>query len=400
MRGGAALIGSALLASIGSGLFMPLSIVYFSVLTSVPLVKLGVLLGTANIVTIPIPLWAGVLADRYGARLLVIGALLLQALSFLAYVWVDEPVGIFLAAAVGAIGVRFYWSSIFTLIADFADHIASSRKDVWYARANISRTVGIGVGGLVTGLVIADGRRATYHAIAYAAFACFAVAAIALAAVLRLPGRHEQDMPDSIGYRALAGDRTFIALTSVNMIYALTTLMLGLALPTFIRVALRGPAWMTSAVLVGNAVLIAFLGSTITRHLARYRRTRVMCAAAGLWAGWGLALAVITKGHGTWAVSALIASTLLFTIAEVMHAPASMALAAAISPSQARGRYLAVFQYSFVAAEIIAPVFFTTLFGNDYAAPFLVLAAADIVAIVFTLRLERRLSPRAVVAPA
>ncbi|MFI7611307.1 hypothetical protein ACIBP6_08825 [Nonomuraea terrae] len=171
----------------------------------------------------------------------------------------------------------------------------------------------------------------------------------------------------------------------LNIVYALSTLMLGLALPTFIKAALDGPAWLTSAVLVGNAVLIALLGSTITRRLARYRRTRVLCAAAGLRACWGLALAAITQGRGTWAMTALIAAMLLCTIAEVMHAPASMALAAATSPLQARGRYLAVFQYSFVAAEIIAPVFFAPLFGVSHAAPFLILGAANIAALGGTL---------------
>ncbi|MGW0810753.1 MFS transporter [Nonomuraea sp. NPDC002799] len=398
-RGGAALVASLLLASIGSGLFLPLSIVYFTALTDVPLAVLGTLLGAANAVTIPIPLWAGALADRFGARPLVIGAQLLQAASFLAYVWVNEPIGIFLASSAGAVGVRFYWSSIFTLIADHADHTATTRKDLWYARANIARTVGIGVGGLIAGLLIADGRQSTYHAIAYASCACFALAALALAALLHLPRRAEHRAPASAGYGTLIADRAFLGLTALNVVYALSTLMLGLALPTFVKAALAGPPWLTSAVLVGNAVLIALAGSTITRRLAPYRRTRVLCAAAGLWSCWGLALAAITQGRGTWAMAALIASTLLFTLAEVMHAPASMALAAVISPSQARGRYLAAFQYSFVAAEIIAPVFFTTLFGVSHAAPFLILGAANLAALGCTLWLERHLPSAAAHEP-
>ncbi|MFB4279152.1 MFS transporter [Nonomuraea sp. MTCD27] len=409
----AALVCSLLLTSVGSGLFLPLSIVYFTVLTDVPLAMLGVLLGAANAVAIPIPLWAGVLADRYGARRLVIGAQLLQALSFLAYARVDEPVGIFLASAAGAVGVRFYWSSIFTLIADHADHHASARKDLWYARANIARTVGIGAGGLITGLLVADGQPGAYHAVAYACFACFALAALALAAVPRPwrpsrpsrlprpshppgpPRRLERPVPGLVGYRALVKDRAFMGLTALNSLFALSTLMLGLALPTFVTAAMSGPGRLTSAVLVGNAILIALLGSTITRRLAPYRRTRVLCAAAGLWSGWGLALAAVTQGHGAWPVAALVVSTLLFTVAEVMHAPASMALAAELSPAQARGRYLAVFQYSFVVAEIIAPVFFTTLFGVGHAVPFLVLGVVNVAAIVCTLRLERRLPARA-----
>ncbi|GAA4915849.1 MFS family permease [Nonomuraea thailandensis] len=394
-RGSAALIASVVLASIGSGLFMPLSIVYFTALSSVPLPLLGTLLGAANLITVPIPLWAGLLADRFGARPLVIVAQLLQALSFLAYVRVHEPVGIFLASSVGAVGVRLYWSSIFTLIADHADHHRSAGKDLWYARANIARTVGIGAGGFITGLVITDGRPAAYHAIAYASFACFLLAALALAALLRLPHRPDPDAPPVAGYRAMARDRAFMGLTALNVIYALSTLMLGLALPTFIRTALSGPAWLTSVVLVGNAVLITASGSVLTRRLSGLRRTRVLCVAAALWSGWGLSLAAIAQGRGAWAAAVLVIATLLFTIAEIMHAPASMALAAAISPDRARGRYLAMFQYSFIAAEIIAPIFFTTLFDRGHAVPFLALAVANGVAIVCGIRLERHLPPHA-----
>ena len=79
IRGGAALVGSLLLTSLGSGLFLPLSLVYFTRLTDIPLALLGTLLGAANAITIPVPLCAGALADRFGARPVVIGAQALQA---------------------------------------------------------------------------------------------------------------------------------------------------------------------------------------------------------------------------------------------------------------------------------------------------------------------------------
>ncbi len=398
-RGGAVLIGSILLGSVGGGLFLPLSIVYFTALTDVPLALLGTLLSASAAVTIPIPLWAGALADRIGPRPLVIGSQLLTAVAYLAYGSVTEPLGIFLASAVGAVGGRFFWSSIFTLIADYADHATVSRKEVWFAWANIVRTVGLGVGGLLTGLVIADGRDAAYRAVAHASCACYAVATAALTAFLRVPRRHRAPGGPALGYRTLFGDHAFLGFTALNSCYALSTVMLGLALPTFVRTALHGPAWLTSTILVGNAVLIALLGSPLTRQLAPWRRTRVLCVAAGLWTAWCLVCAAVAGGHGHGALVALAGATFLFTLAEVMHAPASMAIAAATAPMQARGRYLAVFQYSFVAAEIGAPVFFTSLFEIAYALPFLVLAGINLVGLAGTVWLERRLPAQAMREP-
>ncbi|WP_246158430.1 MFS transporter [Catellatospora sichuanensis] len=394
-RSGTALVGSLLLTSIGGGLFLPLSIVYFTALTTVPLAELGILIGAANAITIPVPLFAGALADRVGARTLVIGALLLQAASFLAFVHVRQPAGIFIAAAVGATGVRFFWSTLFTFIADHADHTAVL-KDVWYARANITRTVGIGTGGLITGAVLADGQDATYRAIAYAACICLTLAAASLAAYPRMPRPTAHGTGPAVGYRAVLADRPFLMLTAVNTVFAMSTLMLGLTLPTFIRTALHAPAWLASVVLVGNAIIIGVLGGPLTRRLARHRRTRLICLAAGLWTTWSLAFAGISGEHSVWSVPVLVAATVLFTTAEIIHAPASMAIAAACAPPATRGRYLALFQYSFVGAEIAAPVLFAGLFGLGHAMPFLALAVLNIIAFACTLRLEPHLPPRAV----
>ena len=67
-RGGFVLVAALTVDSIGNGLFAPLSLVYFVRLTDVPLPLVGVLLTVANLVALPLPVWAGALADRFGPR--------------------------------------------------------------------------------------------------------------------------------------------------------------------------------------------------------------------------------------------------------------------------------------------------------------------------------------------
>lgn len=390
------LIGAVAVASVGNGLFLPLALVYFLALTDVPLATLGVLLGAASAVSLPIPALTGMLVDRFSARRIVILSQLILASSYVALVWVDEPIGIFVASMLGSVGSRLYWSSIFTLISDYVDGIvAATRTDGWFAWANIARTVGIGVGGLITGLVIADGSDAAFRSVAMAAAACFAAAGVAIAVAVRVTSSRNKQGEERFGYRTLLRDGNFVALTALNVIFALSTLMLAIALPTFARDALGGPAWVTSTLLVGNAVLVLVLGGVIVRVVAPLRRTRVLVAAGCAWTLWCIGFAVIAPEEGmlsgpiVWVV--LVAATLLFTVAELMHAPSSMAIAAAIAPPSARGRYLATFQYSWVIAEIMAPVLFATLFAADHALPFVVLAAVNLVGVAVTLLLERRL---------
>ena len=147
-RGGTVLVGALVIDSLGNGLFLPLSLVFFLKLTAVPLAELGVLASVATLVTLPVPIWAGSLADKFGALPLVVAAQLMQAVGYLAYAWVRTPWSIFAASALVAVGVRFFWSSIFTAIADYADASPGRRsKDSWYALANAARTAGLAAGG-------------------------------------------------------------------------------------------------------------------------------------------------------------------------------------------------------------------------------------------------------------
>ncbi|MGH3207040.1 MAG: MFS transporter, partial [Trebonia sp.] len=107
-RGGSVLIGALIVDSLGNGLFLPLSLVFFLKLTTVSLAVLGLLASAATVVTLPVPVWTGTLADRFDALPLVVAAQLLQAVGYLSFTWVRTPAGIFFASALVAIGVRVF----------------------------------------------------------------------------------------------------------------------------------------------------------------------------------------------------------------------------------------------------------------------------------------------------
>ena len=387
------LVAALTVDSVGNGLFAPLSLVYFVRLTDVPLALVGVLLTVANLVALPLPIWAGTLADRFGPRYLVVAAEAAMALGFLAFAVVTGPVGILLAATLLAAGVRLFWCTIFTLVADYADgRPGGAGVDTWYAISNAARTAGLALGGLVTGIVVADGSAAGYRAVAYGAAVALALAAVLVAVGVRAPHR-AATAADPVGYRELLRDRPYLGLVALNTVYAMTSMMLALALPTVVLTG-AGPPWLTALLLAANAVLIAVLSAPLVRSLAGVRRTRSIAGAAGLWVLWCGMLAVVGVTGGTTATVVLVVATLLFTVAEAVHAPISTAAAASAAPAAARGRYLATFQYSFAAASVIAPAFFAGLYGISHALPFLVLGLVNALSVPALLRLEEPLTAR------
>ncbi|MFC1402071.1 MULTISPECIES: MFS transporter [Streptacidiphilus] len=391
-RGGAVLMAALVVDSIGNGLFLPLQLVFFSQLTDVRLGLLGVLMSAANTLTLPIPVWTGVLVDRFGAFPLVVAAQLMQGAGYLGYDRVHGPVGILLATTLVAVGVRVFWSSVFTAVADFADGSPSTRtKDTWFAWANTTRTAGLSAGGLVAAAAIADGSDGAYRAVAHGSAAAYLTAAVAIAVFVRAPGRVRGTGDPQAGYRTLLRDRVFLAFTGVNTVFATTSMMLALGLPVFVLDGLHGPRFLAPAILVGNTVLLAALAAPVIKRLAPYRRSRVVIAAAVLWAVWCLLFAALSPTLRIWLVPLLAGAALLFTAAELLHAPVSMALATGLAPAAARGRYLAVFQYSFTFAGMVAPAFFTTLFEAGRALPWLVLGAVNLLAALAMRLLEPRI---------
>lgn len=384
------LIAALVVDSIGNGLFLPLSLIFFTQLTDVRLGLLGALISLANALTLPIPIWAGLLVDRFGALPVVVTAQLMQGAGYLGFNWVEGPVGIFLASGLVAVGVRFFWSSVFTAVADFAEGSSwAATTDTWFAWTMMTRTAGLAVGGLVTGLAIADGRTGTYHVVAYAAAGCFVLAAVTIAVFVRTPGRRHETEGLPIGYRDLLRDKPFLTYIGINTVFAMSSMMLALALPTFLLDGLHAPRWLSSLILVANTVVLSLLAAPVVRRLAPHRRTRAIIAAAGCWAIWSFLFAALRPTSLAVLLPVVIVATAFFTLAELFHAPVSMALASALSPAAARGRYLAAFQYTFTIAGLISPVFFTTLFELNRAAPWIGLGLVNLAALAATHRLER-----------
>src|ERR671917_171802 len=76
--------------ALGTGLFLPFSLLFFTATTPVELTDVGIALSIAAVVRIPATALAGILTDRVGARAAIIGSNLVQCLGFAGYLFVDS----------------------------------------------------------------------------------------------------------------------------------------------------------------------------------------------------------------------------------------------------------------------------------------------------------------------
>ncbi|MET7821496.1 MFS transporter [Micromonospora zamorensis] len=374
----ASLTASLVFVSIGSGLFLPLSLVFFVELTDIRLSTLGVLVGLAGFTSVPVPAAAGRLADRYGARRLVLAAQGIQALAYLGYAFARDPLSVFVVTAIMSIGGRLFWSTIFAALADHAQD--GPRQQHWFALANIARTAGIAAGGIITGVALTIPGTRVYIVLALLAAGCLAASLLLMLPVAR--SRARARVPGaSHAQGTVLRDGRFLGLLSTNVVFAISTLLLGLTVPVVMNTALDGPGWVSSVVLVGNALLISGFGIIGARQAGRREPFAVLRAAAVAWAAGCALLAFATSSALPFAVAPLAAAVLAFSLAEILHAPTSVAIVSNMAPEAERGDYLAVWQYSFMAAEIGGPILFGTLFALHHSAPFLVVLALNLVTI-------------------
>lgn len=392
------LLTAVAIDSLGTGLYLPLSLLYFLKVTDLDLATIGLLVSVTTALTLPVPIVVGRLADRFGPRLVVAGGQALQGLGFLLYLTVSGAGSLVVAVLVTTVGLRVYWSSIFTLIADHADHAhqvdaeAAEAKDHWYARTGMIREAGAGGGALLAGAMLAFDSTRVYDGLILGSALAFLAAALMV--VLTVPALPHQPPPADrpSGHRALLRDRPYLALIGTCTIFALCSTFLALSLPVYVVQGLSGPDWAPGPLLAMNTLLLATCTAALTRFVRRrWTRARALTWAGALWALWCLASAVAVLLPAQVLVPYLVAVVLCYTVAEMISGPATNALAADAAPAGSRGTYLASFQYSFAIANILAPGLFGLLFNQNRLLPWLVVGLLAALGAVLMLRLERRL---------
>ena len=393
LKGAESFLIAVLIDALGSGLFMPFSLLYFHAALGLPLISVGFALSIATIFTLPIAPLAGLLVDRFGARRVVIAAQILQGCGFLGYLMVNSMLTMVGCVLLASIGQRLFWSAYFTLVADIA---MEGEQDRWYGLAGATQNVGIGVGGLTSGFLIAASGTTGYYVIVITNALSFFLAAALLLFSRRVPHHSHTSSIQAGSYRMVLRDRPFLALTLTNVIFAVGSMLLAVGIPLYLITSLKVPVWVVGAIFALNTTLLALLQTFLVAKLEAYRRTQAIMFAGILWGGWCLLCAFALAIPPVVLLPYLFSITCVYTLAELIHAPTSNALAAAASPDALRGRYLALFQFAWSIASILTPGLFTLLFTIHPSLPWLAAAPMLLLASFVIYLLERHLPAYAV----
>jgi MFS family permease len=351
----------------GTGLILPFEIIYLHAVrgfsTATAGLVLATVMGTAAVVT----LHSGALLDRFSAKRILIAGTVVNGLGYGGLAFVERPWQGFVCSAVAGAGFGF---------AGTAGHVLTLTLVPWEQRAastglrRVAGNFGLGLGATFAGFIVAA---AHHHLRAFQGLYLFDAVTFlvfALVVLVWIPDPGPASAPSASdgarGFRAVARDRLLLALTAGN----LALVMIGGAffsnvLPPFAVAHTPVGTGAIGVVLFINTFFIVVAQIPATRVVARMRRTHALFATSALFAVGLLAVLLATLTHSPLAATAVLAGVaILIAIAECGQFIVLGPLVAEIAPPHLLGRYMSVYQLSFMVGVALGPAVGGVLLGT------------------------------------
>src|SRR5581483_5919784 len=350
--------GGNALNYLGTGLILPFEIIYLHTVrgfsTATAGLVLATVMATAAVVTLP----SGALLDRFSAKSILIAGNLVNALGYGGLAFVHRPWQGFVCSAVGGAGFGFVGTAgqVLTLTLVPGELRAAST-----ALRRVSGNFGLGLGATVAGFIVAAAHHRLHAFQGLYLFDTVTFAAFALVVLVGIPNPGVASAASTSksgrGFRAVVRDRLLLALIAGN----LALVLIGGAyfsniLPPFAVAHTAVGAGEIGVVVFINTFFIVVAQVPATRVVARMRRTHALAATSAIFAVGLLAVLLATKTGSALAATAVLAGVaIVIAIAECGQFVVLGPLVAEIAPPHLLGRYMSLYQRSFMAGVALGP---------------------------------------------
>lgn len=367
----------AIVDALGSGLLMPLVIIYFTQQIKLNPVMVGLAMsiaGVAGAVLVPI---GGALVDRHGPKPVVIGAFVLASIGTAAYLVADGfallVVAVLLAQMADASG-RPAKHAFIALIAE-----GEARNRLLAFNRSI-RNAGYGVGGLLAAIVLAVGTREAYLVAIGLDVLSFVAAAVLVTAIT--PPAHvpkartaaDEATAGPGGYREVLADWRYVALAALNILVLLEANAFIVGVPLWVVLHTSAPEALVGMLFTANTIMIVLFQVRATKDLAGPADVRPAYLRAALTFALAVAGYVAAQYFNvTIGIVVMVVAVLLHSIGELSASAAEWTVSIGLAKERLRGRYLAVFALGDSAQKAIGPVLVTFLVSELASVGWLVL---------------------------
>lgn len=342
-------------SAIGTGLVLPITLIYLHRVRHIPLPTTGLLLaipGIAGLVAVPV---SGALMDRIGARRVLAACMLLLSVAQVGLAFVHTPTWAAPALLVQGIALGPTFPAFGTLLGELTSDGAQQRA---FAINFTMLNAGIGVGGLVGGAVVGVDHPFTFQVMFLGNALATTVAGLLVLSVPEPPraavhAEHQR----SGGYRQVFADRLLRRLVVLSLLLAMTGYAaLDSGLPAYANVEAGVSARVIALALSANTLMIVIAQLPVLRLLEGRRRTHAIATVGVIWAGsWLLFGCCVLPGSHTARDALVLTFAALFGLGETFMAPSITPLINTLAPEHVRGRANALSSGMYSVAFVISP---------------------------------------------
>ncbi len=380
--------------AIGSGVWMPVSMIFFLATTDLSLVQVGLALSLSALLSLPAAILVGQQVDRLGSKTVLQAGNALQAASFLLYPFVDQVWSVALVVSASVIGRTAFWGSYAPLVTLISP---PGERETWFGFLGALRNAGFAIGGVVAGVALTVDATQLYYAVALLNAASYVLSLVLMAGV----NVHEEPIPTARaldpgavvdGWGTVLRDRGYRWFIASNFCYAMTSSALNVAIPVYVVEMLGLPGWVSASVFVINTLLIGVGQGLVVQRMTGAVRARIVALGAVLTAASFLMLLGAEPLGVAAAIVVILVAAVVYTFGEMVGGPVLATLAAESPPPALRGRYVATWQLSWNAATGVAPLLYAWLLSRGSAPAMLGLTVIALAGALVTAPMRRRLA--------
>lgn len=373
------IFGGSFISSIGQGLIFPFFALYVRKKFGLSMMGVGYTFAAFILPSILSQSIGGHLADKFGRKIIMLISLLLSSLFLLGYGFVETiTLWIFLTILDGLFG-PMYNPAGNAMIADIVD---SSKRLQAYGLLRIIHNLGIVIGPVIGGLLIAKISYLILFIIA-AITSFFYFFVILFFIKETKPEKQEvykeqlytlsdkkessklslDDNLASEGYKKIINDRIFIFFCLVTILVSIVYSQMTTTFPVYMNENFGILEDKYGLIMALNASMVVLLQYPITRIISKYKKTVIMALGAFLYA-LGFGSIGLSNSFLLFALNMAI-----LTVGEMVIVPVNTSFVADISPEDMRGRYMGVLGIANMLGWGIGPIiggFFIDKIGGNF----------------------------------
>jgi MFS family permease len=370
------LVMASFIDRLGGAMLFPFFTLYMTKKFGISMTQVGVIFGMFALSSVVGSMIGGALTDRLGRKGMLLFGLVMSALSAL-LMGITNRVEYFVLVAI-----------LVGMLADsggpaqqalVADLLPENKRAEGFGILRVVFNMAVVIGPLIGGLMASR----SYLLLFIADTITSTLTALVVYFTLhetwhpKEAGKAEEPLIKTfVGYGKALADKAFVWYLVASALMVLVYMQMNTSLAVYLRdvhgVNERGFSYILSL----NAAMVVLFQFPITRWIERYRPLLVMTAGTLLYAV-GFALYGFTSLFFMFLVAMVI-----ITIGEMFVSPVGQAIVTRLAPEDMRGRYMAVFGFSWVIPYAIGPLLAGLVLDNLnpnwlwYAAGILGLVAA------------------------